>query len=101
MVDGVLGAEEQGTLQPALLAAGEGLREFCYIVEDHGDGELTILVPWAPTAFAGFVKIVDAQLVQKIEAKLGDTSRVLNHLGFGARKLLKPYCSSALRGDLT
>ena len=67
MVDGVLGAEEQGTLQPALLAAGEGLREFCYIVEDHGDGELTILVPWAPTAFAGSVKIVDAQLVQKIE----------------------------------
>lgn len=90
LVDGLLGAEAKGTFQPALLAAGEGQREFCYIVEDHGDGELTILVPWAPTAFAGSVKIVDAQLVQNIEAKLGDASLVLNHLGLGARELLKP-----------
>lgn len=90
LVEGLLGAEDKASFKPALIECGEGQREFCYIVEDHGDGELTILVPWAPAAFAGSVKIVKKSQVQELDEGLGDASLVLNHLGLGACKLIKP-----------
>lgn len=90
LVDGLLGAEDKANFKPALINSGEGQREFCYIVEDHGDGELTILVPWAPASFAGSVKIVPKNQVQELDASLGDASLILNHLGLGACKLIKP-----------
>lgn len=89
LVDGLLGAEDKASFKPALIECGEEQREFCYIVEDHGDGELTILVPWAPASFAGSVKIVQKSQVQELDQGLGDASLVLNHLGLGACKLIK------------
>lgn len=90
LVEGLLGAEDKASFKPALIECGEGQREFCYIVEDHGDGELTVLVPWAPAAFAGSVKIVKKSQVKELDEGLGDASLVLNHLGLGACKLIKP-----------
>lgn len=89
-VDGLLGVEEKGSFLPGLLDAGNGQREICYIVEDHGDGELTIMVPWAPTAFSGSIKIVPQSHVTLVKGKLGEASMVLSHLGLGACKLIKP-----------
>lgn len=90
LVEGLLGAEGKANFKPALIDCGEGQREFCYIVEDHGDGDLTILVPWAPASFAGSVKIVPQSTVQEIDTGLDDASLVLSHLGLGACKLIKP-----------
>ncbi len=90
LVEGLLGAEDKASFKPGLIESGEGQREFCYIVEDHGDGELTILIPWAPAGFAGAVKIVPKSTVQALDATLGDASLVMNHLGLGACKLIKP-----------
>ena len=90
LVEGLLGAEDKASFKPALIECGEGQREFCYIVEDHSDGELTVLVPWAPAAFAGSVKIVKKSQVKELDEGLGDASLVLNHLGLGACKLIKP-----------
>ena len=90
LVEGLLGAEGKANFKPALIDCGEGQREFCYIVEDHGDGDLTILVPWAPASFAGSVKIVPQGTVQEIDTGLDDASLVLSHLGLGACKLIKP-----------
>ena len=96
LVDGLLGAEEKKNFQPALLDSGNGQREICYIVEDHGDGDLTIMVPWSPTSFAGSVKIVPKDIVTAIDGKLGDASLVLSHLGIGvcksASKNTGPVC---------
>ena len=90
LVEGLLGAEDKASFKPALIECGDNQREFCYIVEDHGDGELTILVPWAPAAFAGSIKIVQKSQVQELDAGLGDASLVINHLGLGACKFIKP-----------
>jgi len=43
-------------IKAALLISADGEREFIYVIEDHGEDHLTVLLPWAPTAFAGFIK---------------------------------------------
>jgi len=58
------------------------------VIEDHGNGSLTVLVPWAPAAFSGSVKIVDRDRIKILEANLGDVSRALGHWGMGVRELL-------------
>ena len=82
-------AGEGAAFRPALLGSSEGVREVIYVVEDHGDGQLTILVPWAPTAFSGFVKIVGKDRVEMLDTNLGEASRVLSQWGVGVRDLLR------------
>lgn len=95
LIDSFLGPEDDRVFKPALFDTGGGQSEFCYIVEDHGDGDLTIMVPWAPTAFSGSVKIVPKSLVTPIESTLGDASMVLSHLGIGACQLIKQKAPQA------
>ena len=81
-------ADEHAAFQPALLVNGNGDREIVYLIEDHGDGMATVLLPWAPTPFAGSVKIVDRSRLQMLDANLGDFSRVLSHWGYGVMDLI-------------
>jgi uncharacterized membrane protein len=81
-------AGEGAAFRPALLAGSDGILELVYVVEDHGDGLLTILVPWAPTAFSGFVKIVRKDRVEMLDTNLAEASRVLSQWGVGIRDLL-------------
>jgi uncharacterized membrane protein len=85
---GLVGAKEDTTFRSAVLDSPDGGREIIYVIEDHGDGQMTVLVPWAPASFAGSVKIVSSDRIEMLEASLGDTSRVLSHWGVGARELL-------------
>ena len=85
---GLIGAKEDTAFRSAVLASPDGEREIVYVIEDHGDGQLTMLVPWAPASFAGSVKIISRDRVEMLDASLGDTSRVLSHWGMGARELL-------------
>ena len=71
-----------------MLTSSHGERELVYVIEDDGDGPLTVLLPWAPTAFNGPVKIVDRKRIETLDANLGDVSRVLSHWGVGVRDLL-------------
>jgi uncharacterized membrane protein len=80
--------KEKDKFRPALLDSGTGQKEIVYIIEDHGDGQLTVLVPWSPTAFAGSVKIVSDNMVELMDSNLGDVSRVLSYWGVGVRDLL-------------
>lgn len=82
-------AEEGAAFRPAVLASSEGVQELVYVVEDHGDGQLTVLVPWAPTAFSGSVKIVAADQVAMLNTNLGEASRVISHWGMGLRDILR------------
>ncbi len=90
LVSGLVGAEKSGSFKPALFDAGNGQREIVYVIEDLGDGEFTALFPHAPTGFAGQVKIVAKDRITPLDASLGDVSLVMNHMGLGAGRLLKP-----------
>jgi len=85
---GLIGAKEDTAFRPAVLGSPDGEREIVYVIEDHGDGQVTVLVPWAPASFAGSVKIMSSDRIEMLDASLGDTSRVLSHWGMGARELL-------------
>ncbi|MDH3641734.1 MAG: hypothetical protein OES38_06540 [Gammaproteobacteria bacterium] len=85
---GLIGAREDGVFKPAVLHSPNGEREIVYVIEDDGQGQVAVLVPWAPASFAGSVKIVNRDRVDLLKASLGDTSMVLSHWGVGAMKLL-------------
>ena len=85
---GLVGAKEDAPFRSAVLNSPNGEQEIVYVIEDHGDGKVTVLVPWAPASFAGSVKILSIDRIEMLEASLGDTSRVLSHWGMGARDLL-------------
>ena len=81
-------AEGVESFKPALLRSGDGSREIIYVIEDHGDGQVTAMIPWTPTAMAGNIKIVDRTRIEPLNASLADVTRVLGHWGVGSRELL-------------
>jgi len=85
---GLVGAKEEGVFKSAILTSSDGEREIVYLIEDDGNGYVTVLVPWAPASFAGSVKIVRRDRIELLQASVGDTSMVLSHWGVGALKLL-------------
>jgi uncharacterized membrane protein len=85
---GLVGAQEDTAFRSAVLHSPDGEREIVYVIEEHGDGQMTVLVPWAPASFAGSVKIVGSDRIAMLDASVGDASRVLGHWGVGARELL-------------
>ena len=80
--------EEAAAFKPGMLTSTEGWKEIVYVIEDHGDGQLTVLLPWAPTAFSGSVKVVNQDRVVLLDANIGDVSKVLSLWGMGTRELL-------------
>jgi uncharacterized membrane protein len=85
---GLLGAQEDSAFRAGVFTSPNGEKEIVYVIEDHGDGQMTILCPFAPASFAGSVKIVSADRIEILEASFGDASRVIAHWGVGARELL-------------
>jgi len=95
LTSGFAEAGKAGSFRAAVLVSADGERELAYVIEDHGKDHLTVLLPWAPTAFAGSVKIVDRKRVELLDANLGDVSKVLSHWGVGARELLRKSDAAA------
>ena len=88
LTTGFTEASKDDAFRPAVMISPNGDRELAYVIEDHGDGQATVLLPWVPTAFAGSVKIVDRESIDILDANLGDVSRVLSHWGVGFHDLL-------------
>jgi uncharacterized membrane protein len=85
---GLVGAKDDTAFRAAVLNSPDGQREIVYVIEDHGDGILTVLQPWAPASFAGSVKIMASDRLEMLDATLDEVSRVLGLWGVGARDLL-------------
>jgi uncharacterized membrane protein len=85
---GLAGAQEDTDFRSAVLS-GDGEREIVYVIEEHEDGQMTVLIPFAPASFAGTLKFVSSDRVEMLTASVGDASRVISHWGVGARKLLE------------
>jgi uncharacterized membrane protein len=79
--------DDGAPFRPVLLVDDNGDREIAYLVEDRGDACVTVMLPWAPTPFAGSVKIVRRERLRMLGAGLGDVTRVLSHWGEGALAL--------------
>ncbi len=83
------GADEAKSFRPMLLLSENGQREIAYLVEEHDDGQATVLLPWSPTPMAGSVKIVPRSQLQELNLSLAEVTGVLSHWGMGIRDLIR------------
>jgi uncharacterized membrane protein len=86
-------------LRPALFASPGGGADPAYIIEDHGNGKVTVLLPWSPTAFAGTVKILDRSTLQPLDCSFDEFSRSLSQLGFGMAQLVQRQTAAAAKRE--
>ena len=84
---GFAGTEAGETFMPAMLEIDPGIQEIVYLVEETADGLAAVMVPHAPTAFSGPVKIVDRKRLTLLDTNIGDLSRSLSHWGVGTASL--------------
>ena len=79
----MLSPAQTESFRPALFKGEANDRDLAYVIEEHADEKLTILLPWAPTAFADSLKIVAPERIELLNASLGDMARALSHFGIG------------------
>ena len=85
---GFADSQQESSFKPAFLRHADSSKEFVYIVESHGDGNLTLMIPWTPTPFAGSIKIVPEDQVDLLNVKMGELTEILSHWGIGAKNLI-------------
>ncbi len=83
---GFVRKEERRSFKPALLKSSDG-DDFAYVVEDPGSERVTVLLPWAPTPFAGTVKIVERNRIELLDTDLSEFTKVLSLWGVGAGEM--------------
>jgi uncharacterized membrane protein len=88
LVTGLIDSDDVSAFKPAWLATDDDQMELAYVIEELPDGKAAVMVPWAPAAFSGSVRIVSRDRLRYIDASLGEASVVLNHMGVGAGKLI-------------
>ncbi len=88
LVGAFLNLETEDSFKPALLENANGDMEPVYVIEDRGRPRVVVLVPWAPTAFAGSVKLVQRERIHYLDVTLDEFSLSLTHLGTGMSELL-------------
>ena len=88
LTTGFASSQQESSFKPALLKSAEGNKEFAYIIEEHDDGNLTVMLPWAPTPFAGSIRIVPKDRVEPLAISMGQLTEALGHWGIGAKDLL-------------
>ena len=98
LVGAFLNLKDEKAFKPAFIENDSGDLEPCYVIEDRGRPRLVVLVPWAPTAFAGSVKLVPRESVHYLPVTLDEFSLSLTHLGVGMSDLL-PARFSGTQGE--
>ncbi len=88
LVSAFLDLETEDSFKPAFVENDAGDLEPVYIIEDRGRPRVVVLVPWAPTAFAGSVRLVRRERIHRLDVTLDDFSLSLTHLGTGMSELL-------------
>jgi uncharacterized membrane protein len=88
LVGAFLDLESEDSFKPAFLENASGDLEPVYVIEDKGRPRVVVLIPWAPTAFAGSVKLVQRDRIHYAGVTLDEFSLSLTHLGTGMSELL-------------
>lgn len=84
------GFAERRTAYPAALVTlfGPGTAVFGLVMEDNGDGTLTVFIPSAPTLTVGAVHVVDRDRVRMLDAGLMSVTDCVSQWGVGSAKVL-------------
>jgi uncharacterized membrane protein len=85
---GLSGSLEEGAFKAAVLNSPEGGSELVYLIEDHGNGLATVMIPSAPNPMGGAIKVVPRDRIKILDVKVSAIARVLSQWGVGAQALL-------------
>ena len=91
--------ESSGGFKPAMLLLAEGMQRPAYVIEDHGDGNLTVFLPSAPSAFSGMIHVVSRDRVVFLDVKLIELIQSIARYGVEQRDLLKKMKPNEARDD--
>jgi uncharacterized membrane protein len=91
--------KSSGGFRPAMLLLSEGIQRPAYVIEDHGDGNLTVFLPSAPAAFCGMVHVVSQDRVVFLNVTLIEMIRSIARYGAGQSELLKKKVATGLQAE--
>jgi uncharacterized membrane protein len=89
LASGLSGSLEESAFKAAALTSPDGGNELVYLIEDHGDGFATVMIPSAPNPMGGAIKIVPRERIKLLDAKIPAVARILSQWGVGAHDLLR------------
>jgi uncharacterized membrane protein len=93
IVGGLADSQGEGVVKSGLLTVDPGIECFVFVIEDHGDGRLTVFLPGSPNSASGNVQIVRKDLVRLLNVRITATTAVLQQWGMGSAKVLAKHAA--------
>jgi uncharacterized membrane protein len=88
MIEGFAAVEATAGMIPALARIDDAW-QLGFILEEHGNGLLTVFVPQAPSPMSGSVYYLPEDRVQRLDVPVGQVYRCITHMGIGSKELLQ------------
>jgi uncharacterized membrane protein len=82
------GLDQSSAFTPALLTDGDGTRTPVLAVEEHAGGDVTVLIPMAPTPTVGPLRVVPRSRVERLDVPLVQFMECYFHFGSGVKDML-------------
>lgn len=83
VISSALVRSDESDMVPALVSDGEGGGDPCYVMEEHGNGLATVLLPWSPASFAGSIRVVPTSRLRYLDCTVDEYSRSISLMGVG------------------
>jgi len=88
LIQSLGGTDTSSAFTPALMLGPDGVRTPVLAVEEHAGGDVTVLVPMAPTPTVGPLHVVPRSRVQRLNVPLGEFMECYFHFGSGIKDLV-------------
>jgi uncharacterized membrane protein len=82
------GQEDDEAFRPALMAMPMDSQAVVFVIEEHANGEYTVLVPASPTPGVGNILIVPAERIQLLDSSTAAVFDALSRWGEGLQGIL-------------
>jgi uncharacterized membrane protein len=93
------GSEEANQFAPAVMRFGDEDLVLAYIIEEHDNGYLTLLLPGSPVGTAGGLRYVPGERVKRLKAPLGEVFNCITQYGIGSGPLFTPHTPGKTESD--
>ena len=91
IVGGLVDTKREGVVKSGLLTIDPGIEAFVLVIEDHGDGHLTVFLPGSPNPASGSVQVVRKDLVRMLNVRMTDIGAALQQWGVGSAKVIAKH----------
>lgn len=79
-----VGDDDESSFAPAVLSVAQDAYQLAYIIEEHEDGFVTVMIPSVPAGLAGPLQYVREERVRRLDVPLAMVLQSLQTYGVGA-----------------